>query len=133
MSPTDDDSDLFPRESVSAAAETHAVDDEELAAALADHQASVERLPGVENLAYEWRKQYESPLVERTTDAYYFAVPERVWDEFADALDVRDAVRDALVDVHRRTVVDRTGVAAEPPGDRVYVALDRTVGDVSPP
>jgi hypothetical protein len=126
---TGGDSGPFDADVLAEAARSHDVSEAELSAAVARHQESVEALPGVENLAYEWRRQYESPLLERTPDAYYLAVPDRVWDEFGDALGLSDAMLDAVRDVHRRTVADRAGAPSDPPGRQTYVVLDRSVAD----
>lgn len=122
-----DDASLFDRSHIDATARDHDVDVSALSAVAADHQANVESLPGVENLVYEWRKQYQSPLIARTRRAYYLAVPKWVWDEFGDALGTRSALLDALAELHRRTVVERTGADATPPKTQTYVVLDRTV------
>ncbi|WP_244257074.1 hypothetical protein [Halomicrobium sp. IBSBa] len=68
------DSDLFDTTDVERSASEFAVDPAALTERLADHQAAVEELPGVENLVYEWRKQYEDPLIERTAEVYYLRV-----------------------------------------------------------
>ncbi|SFS06925.1 hypothetical protein SAMN05216559_3123 [Halomicrobium zhouii] len=129
MTTPGEDSDLFDADVLGVAARTHDVSESDLSDAVTRHQESVEALPGVENLAYEWRRQCESPLIERTPDAYYLAVPDHVWDEFGDALGLEDAMLDAVRDVHRRTADDRTDAPREPPGRQAYVVLDRSVGD----
>jgi len=121
------DSDLFDTTDVERSASEFAVDPAALTERLADHQAAVEELPGVENIVYEWRKQYEDPLIERTAEVYYLRVPATVWDEFGDALGVGDAMLSALVDVHRRTVSTTSDVSSTPPDGVAYVALDRTL------
>jgi len=126
---TGEDSDPFDADVLAVAARTHDVSGADLSVAVARHQESVEALPGVENLAYEWRRQYESPLLERTSDAYYLVVPDHVWAEFGDALGLSDAMLDAVRDVHRRTVEERTDAPSDPPGRQAYVVLDRSVGD----
>lgn len=131
MTTTGDDSDLFEADVLASAAAARDVDEDDLASVVARHQERVEELPGVENLAYEWRKQYESPLIERTPGAYFLAVPAWVWDEFGESLDIRDATLDALTEVHRRTAVSRTDVTPQPSEQMTYVVLDRTVGDAS--
>jgi len=122
-----DETTLFERSRIEATAADHGVDPDSLATALTDHQASVEDLPGVENIVYEWRKQYEDPLLERTETAYYLVLPRQVWDEFADALGFADDVLAAVIDVHRRTVVADADTSTRPSGDQTYVALDRTL------
>lgn len=123
-----DDVGVFDADVIARAAETHDVDETTLGSVVERHQASVESLPGVENLAYEWRKQYESPLLERTPAAYYFAVPERVWREFGDALEIDGPLLDALRHVHRQTVTVETDVDSDPAASVTYVVLDRNAG-----
>jgi len=118
---------LFEPDRIEAVATDHGVESETLAAALTDHQEAVEDLPGVENIVYEWRKQYEDPLVDRTETAYFLVVPHALWTEFADALELSDEIRDAVVEVHRRTVATNTQAPPSPADDQAYVALDRTV------
>lgn len=122
-----EDSGPFDADVLAEAAWAHGVEETQLAAAVVRHQESVAALPGVENLAYEWRRRYESALIERTTDAYYLAVPDHVWGEFGDALGLSDAMLDAVRDLHRRTVAARTGAPSDPPGRQAYVVLDRSV------
>lgn len=128
MTTSDDETALFDPDDVDAAAAAHDVASEQLTSLAERHQSSIQSLPGVENLAYEWRKQYESPLIERTQSAYYLDVPEWVWQEFGEALDTSEALLNALEDLHRRTVVAQTEAMSEPPGRQTYVALDRTLG-----
>ena len=127
-----EDTDQFDEEIIASTADEYELDEGSLGDVIRRHQESIAALPGIENLAYEWRKQYESPLVERTPAAYYFAVPEWVWGEFGDALDVGDEMLDALVEVHRQTVVDRTDVKSEPSEKVTYVVLDRSFDETSP-
>lgn len=120
-----DDTDPFDEAILAAAADEYELDEGSLATVVRRHQESVAALPGIENLAYEWRKQYESPLIERTQAAYYLAVPDWVWEEFGHALNIRETMLDALVEVHRRTVVARTDAEPDPLGRMAYVVLDR--------
>jgi len=124
-----DETRLFDQDDVGAAAETFDVDPETLRDALARHQRDVEDLPGVENIVYEWRKQYEDPLLARTETAYYLRVPRTVWDEFGDAIEIEGDTLSALIEVHRRTVASECEVPADPPTNVGYVALDRTIGN----
>jgi len=121
-----DESALFDGDDIEAVATDHAIGAASLADALATHQQSVEDLPGIENIAYEWRKQYEDPLLARTQSAYYFALPATIWHEFGDALDLDDETLGAVIEVHRRTVAGATDGPATPADGLAYVALDRT-------
>lgn len=75
-----------------------------LRAALGELQSLASDSPGVasvDDLVYEWRTAFrDDPLVERTPDAYYLAVPARVWADFAERLDWSDAERDAVETAH---------------------------------
>jgi len=124
---TPDSGPLFDEAVVAAVADDVGVDEGELRSALDAHQESVASLPGVENIVYEWRKEYAEPLLKRATDAYYLLVPERVWSEFADHLDLSEPLEAAVVEVHRRTVADRTDASEAPPEGGAYVALSRDV------
>ena len=124
-----DETRLFDQDDVRVAAEAFDVDRDLVTDVLARHQHAVENLPGVENIVYEWRKQYEDPLLARTETAYYLRVPRTVWDEFGDAIEIEGDTLSALIEVHRRTVAGECDVPAEPPSSVSYVALDRTTGD----
>lgn len=123
-----DETRLFEVEDVRRAAEEYDVDPAVLTDLVVRHQRAVEDLPGIENIVYEWRKQYEDPLVTRTETAYYLRLPRTVWDEFGDALGVDQPTLEALIDVHRRTVVAACDVPPAPPAGVGYVVLDRTTG-----
>lgn len=67
------------------------------------HQENVRDLPGVDNIVYEWRNHFHrDPLLARTDESYYLALPEHVWDEFADSLGATDRELAALIAVHER-------------------------------
>jgi hypothetical protein len=97
-----------------------------LDAQLARHQRSMESLPGIENLVYEWRKQYGDVVISRTSDQYVVAVPDWVWDEFADALELETGGVEPLVEVHRRQVVEGGHASGPPAAAESYIVLDRT-------
>jgi hypothetical protein len=118
---------LFDGSHAEAVARDHDVDAASLVETLGAHQESVERLPGVENIVYEWRKGYEDPLIARMESAYYLVVPRTVWTEFAAALDLEAQMRDAAIETHRRAVATACDVASSPPEGQAYLALDRTM------
>lgn len=122
---TDEATGSFDDAILVATAADHDVDRGELAELVGRHQSAAATLPGIEDLVYEWRKQYDDAVVERTPGWYYLCVPEWVWGEFADHLDAGERDLAALVEVHRRTVVARTGANTDPPDGRTYVAFDR--------
>ncbi|MEF8850812.1 MAG: hypothetical protein V5A44_01190 [Haloarculaceae archaeon] len=104
MSPRDElaafDADLF----ADVAAE-HGFDADRLRELARTHQSSVRELPGVEDIVYEWRSQFHwDPLLARTTGAYYLALPDHVWDEFAEDIGATDEERAALVALHDRQI-----------------------------
>ncbi|GGM66027.1 hypothetical protein J2752_000228 [Halarchaeum rubridurum] len=92
-------------EEVSAARDVSA---DRLDAALAALQDLASDSPGVESVAdlvYEWRNAFrDDPLVERTAEAYYLTVDERVWRDFAERLDWESDVREAVRAAHRRAL-----------------------------
>jgi hypothetical protein len=67
---------------------------------LADHQRTMRETPGVEDLVYEWRKQYDDPVLARTESIFVVAVPPTVWEEYGDYLDVDTPVLQAVVAAH---------------------------------
>lgn len=127
MTPRSDD-DLFDADVIADAADEFDVDARSLADVTRRHQQSMDALPGVENLAYEWRKHYDSKLFERTEAAYYLAVPVWVWDEFGESLELRERMLEALIEVHRIAVSTQTDSGSEPPEGLSYIALNRRVG-----
>lgn len=125
MTEEDTDAELFDDDAIDATAADHDVDSRELTDLVNRHQDAVAALPGADDLVYEWRKHYDDPIVERTADAYYLRAPEWVWGEFADYLDLDETAREALVELHRRTVAARPAADPSPPDGRTYVALER--------
>jgi hypothetical protein len=104
MSPRDE-LDAFDADLCADVAETHGVGPDRLRRLARTHQSSVRDLPGVEDIVYEWRSQFHwDPLLARTNEAYYLALPGHVWDEFAEALGVSDEERNALVALHGRQI-----------------------------
>ena len=74
------------------------------------HQAGMRDNPGIDGLVYEWRKTLrEDPLLFADADAYYVALPRRIWRQFADAHDLTDDEFEALLSVHDDAV--RTAAA----------------------
>lgn len=74
-------------------------------AAFQDLASDSPGVESVEDLVYEWRNAFrDDPLVERTSDAYYLAVGERVWRDFAARLDWDAAVREAVQAAHERAL-----------------------------
>ncbi len=88
--------------------------------ALAAVQTAMEPL-AVADIVFEYRRTFEpDPLVARHGDAYYLAVPPRVWPEFAGVLELAAPVVDACRTVHAdcfRAVVD------DPTNDREPLVL----------
>ncbi|MFC7019140.1 MULTISPECIES: hypothetical protein [Haloarcula] len=95
----------FDDEVVRAVAAENDVDRDVLADALVDHQRTMQANPGVEDLVYEWRKQYADPVLERTPDRYVVGVRTAVWEEYGEYLDLEDHVLAALVAVHQEQVL----------------------------
>lgn len=97
--------DAFDDAVVRSVASENGVDETRLRDALSDHQQTMRKTPGVENLVYEWRKQFEDPIVDRTPDRYVVAVRRAVWQEFAEYLDLDDYLLAAVSAVHQEQVL----------------------------
>lgn len=108
---------------VAAVARERDIDPTALRGLVRRHQETVRSLPGVDGLVYEWRNAFATdPLLERRPEAYYLALPGRVWPEFASALDVDGEELAALRDVHERRVREELGDALD---DREPMVLVR--------
>ena len=94
----------FEREIIEDVAGEHALERDELVDHLRAHQKQMATLPGVENLVYEWRKQFDATVLARTPSVYYVAAPPWIWEEFASHLDADEAAMAAIETVHERTV-----------------------------
>ncbi len=96
------------------------VDEATLRDALSAVQTAMEPL-AVADLVFEYRRAFETdPLVARHGDAYYLAVPPRVWAEFADVLELAEPVVGACRAVH----ADRfRAVTGTPPDGRAPLVL----------
>jgi len=125
-----DELDAFTEEVIAAVAADHGVDLDRLTELVRRHQSNVRDLPGVDDIVYEWRNQFHlDPMLARTDDAYYLALPAHVWDEFADDLDVVDDERAALVAVHdqqARADAETAGFDASRLDGDAAVVLTRT-------
>ena len=95
------------------AAQDNDVEEPALREALADHQRTMRDNPGVEDLVYEWRKQYDDPVLARTADVFVVAVPAAVWEEYGDYLDLERAVLEAVAAVHQEQTIRRDDVGPE--------------------
>ena len=88
--------------------------------ALAAVQTAMEPL-AVADIVFEYRRTFEpDPLVARHGDAYYLAVPPRVWPEFAGVLEFAEPVVDACRTVHADCF---RAVADDPTDDREPLVL----------
>ncbi|MFC7138290.1 hypothetical protein ACFQMA_00385 [Halosimplex aquaticum] len=100
---TRDELAAFDEAVLAEAADEHGVSADRLADLVRTHQSNVRDLPGVEDIVYEWRNYFHrDPLVGRTEGAYYLALPDHVWEEFAEDMDIEGAERAALLAVHDR-------------------------------
>ena len=82
-------------------AAAHDVSTDRLTELARSHQSNVRDLPGVDNIVYEWRNHFHlDPLLVRTEDAYYLALPDHVWEEFADDFAADDGELSALRALH---------------------------------
>ena len=103
----------FENVDVEAVASEHSVGPERLASLVAAHQEGMAKLPGVENLVYEWRKQFDATVIARTQREYLVDAPEWAWEEFADGLDADADEMAALAAVHERAVAAHADTPAD--------------------
>jgi len=98
------------------------IEESELRDALASHQRTMRENPGVEDLVYEWRKQYEDPVLDRTPELFVLALPPTVWEEYGDYLGFGNETLAAVTAVHQEQTVrmDSVEFSAIPEG---HVAL----------
>ncbi|WP_284008959.1 hypothetical protein [Haloarcula pelagica] len=89
------------------------VPEPELREALEAHQQTMRDSPGVEDLVYEWRKQYDDPILERRPETFFVAVPPTVWEEFGAYLDLEEDLLAALVATHQEQTVRTSGVTLD--------------------
>lgn len=94
---------VFGADVVDEVAAAHGLPADRLADVARTHQSTVRDAPGVDNLVYEWRNYFHlDPMLARTDDAYYLAVPDHVWEEFAGEVDADDDELEALRALHDR-------------------------------
>jgi len=87
------------------AARDNDIEEPALREALADHQRTMRENPGVEDLVYEWRKQYDDPVLSRTDEMFILAVPSTVWEEYGDYLEMERPLLQAVVAVHQEQTI----------------------------
>ena len=92
--------------------------------ALADHQRTMRANPGVEDLVYEWRRQYDDPVLVRTPDVFVLALPPTVWEEYADYLEFEAETLGAVTAVHQEQTIrtDAVEFSSIPEGHLALVA-----------
>lgn len=78
---------------------------EPLETALTSHQRTMRENPGVEDLVYEWRKQYDDPVIVRTPSLFALALPPTVWEQYGDHLDFEDEMLAAVTAVHQEQTI----------------------------
>ena len=115
----------FEVDVIRAVAEDNDIELDVLQDALMDHQQTMRDTPGVEDLVYEWRKQYDDPVLRRTESTFVVAVPPTVWEQYGEYLDLGDALLAALTAVHQEQSVRNPEVPFEelPAGDTVLIAV----------
>lgn len=116
----------FERGHVDAVAADFAVEPDRLATLVASHQELVAGSPGVENLVYEWRKQFGASVLARSTDAYYVAAPPWIWSDFADHLETSEEETAALAAVHARALESKLDGESDELGDATPCVLGRS-------
>ena len=99
---------------------------EPLESALASHQRTMRENPGVEDLVYEWRKQYDDPVLVRTPELFILALPPTVWEQYADYLEFEDETLAAVTAVHQeQTIRTETVEFSAIPEDHVALVVGR--------
>lgn len=108
----------FDEDVIRAVAGANDVAFEPLEATVADHQRTMRDTPGVEDLVYEWRKQYEDPVLLRAPTVFIVGVPPTVWDEYGRYLDLEDDMLSALAAVHQEQTLrsDDVDLSGHPDG-----------------
>jgi len=99
------------------------VEEAALREALAEHQQTMRENPGVEDLVYEWRKQYDDPVLLRTPELFVLALPPTGWEEYGDYRQLEDELLAAVAAVHQEQTVrtDAVDPAAIPAGHAVLL------------
>lgn len=100
----------FDDEVIRGVAGTNSVDEEQLRAALTDHQRTMRENPGVEDLVYEWRKRFDDAVLHRTSETFFMAVREAVWEEYGAYLGIDDYLLAAVVAVHQEQALRETAI-----------------------
>lgn len=115
----------FAVDVIRAVAEDNGIELTELQEALMDHQQTMRDTPGVEDLVYEWRKQYDDPILRRTESTFVVAVPPTVWEEYGEYLDFGDTLLAAVTAVHQEQSVRNPAIPFEelPAGNTVLIAV----------
>jgi len=92
----------------------HDVTADRLRTLVSSHQEGMAELPGVENLVYEWRSQFDLSVRHQSDRCYVVDAPAWAWAEFATALDASEEEMAALQEVHRHAVLahDHTDLPA---------------------
>jgi hypothetical protein len=113
---------------VARVAAEHGFDAGVLAALVRRHHEYAARVPGIDELVFEWRRTFAyDPLVARTDDAYYLVVDSNIWTEFATQMRLDDNEIAALRALHNRQARRHAAGREEPAvfGDRAPLLLAR--------
>jgi hypothetical protein len=107
------DFDPFDEDVIRAVASENDVDIDLLREALADHQRTMRDNPGVEDLVYEWRKQYDDPVLARTDALFVVSVPPTVWEQYGEHLDMETATLRAVTAAHQEQTLRMDAVSLD--------------------
>jgi len=124
---TDDDLlEPFDLAVIRTTAQHNDIEERELRDALAHHQRTMRETPGVEDLVYEWRKQYDDPVLVRSPDLFILALPPTVWEQYADHLEFEDETLAAVTAVHQEQTIRTEAVEfGAIPEDNVALVVGR--------
>jgi hypothetical protein len=103
----------FDDDVLRAVASENDVELDDLRDALADHQRTMRDTPGVEDLVYEWRKQYDDPVLARTDSVFVVSVPPTVWEQYGEYLDIETPMLRAVVAAHQEQTLQMERVSLE--------------------
>ena len=101
----------FDEDVIRAVASENGIGEPLLREALADHQRTMRDNPGVEDLVYEWRKQYDDPVLARTESVFVVSVPPTVWEQYGEYLDIERATLRAVIAAHQEQTLRMEGVS----------------------
>lgn len=116
----------FDEEVIRGVASENGIDVAPLRETLADHQRTMRQNPGVEDLVYEWRRQYDDPVLARRESEYIVSVPPTVWEQYGDYLDIDRALLRSVTAAHQEQTLRKRDISlAGIPADHAALIVSR--------